>query len=97
MPGDQFAWVYIDVDKEGRPLRCALGQNNIYDPEARFRLCKAYSDSWRASPAAPSDPPTRTIKRYMVMIGYKHEIANQKARKQYFRDHPEERPECYPE
>src|SRR5947209_6831386 len=62
MKGDHYAWVYIDVDKAGRALRCSIGQNDIDDPETRFRACLAYRDDWRAPPAGPADPAIRTIK-----------------------------------
>jgi hypothetical protein len=30
------------------------------------------------------------------MIGNNHQLADQKARKAWFKQHPEARPECYP-
>ena len=95
--GDHYAWVIVDVDKAGRALRCGIGDNDISDPETRFRMCLAYKDDWRTSPASPGDPDVRTIKRRATMIGYEHEMTDQKARKAWFKAHPEERPECYPE
>jgi hypothetical protein len=97
VPGDQEAWVYIDVDKTGRPLRCQMGPNNIPDPETRFRVCQAFTGDWRAPPATATDPGVRTIKRHFTMIGYNHQMADQKVRKLWFKAHPEERPACYPE
>jgi hypothetical protein len=95
--GDHYAWVIVDIDKTGRAIRCGIGENNIPDPETRFRLCNAYSEDWRGPPASASDPAIRTIKRHFTMIGYEHQMADQKARKAWFRAHPEERSECYPE
>jgi hypothetical protein len=97
MRGDQYAWVLIDVDRTGRPVRCGIGDNNIPDPETRFRVCKAFTDDWTAPAADAGDPNTRTIKRKMIMASYDHQMANQKARKLWFKQHPEERSECYPE
>ena len=97
MKGDQFAWIFIDVDKTGRPIRCAVGDNNIPDPETRFRVCQAFSGDWRAPPAPAGQVNVRTIKRHFTMIGYEHQMADQKARKLWFKQHPDERPECYPE
>ncbi|MGN6059073.1 MAG: hypothetical protein ACTHOI_10890 [Sphingomicrobium sp.] len=96
MKGDQQAVVYIDVDRTGHPLKCAMGQNDIPDPETRFRVCQSFMDDWRASPAAAQDPAIRTIRRNFTMIGNDHQLADEKARKQWFKDHPEARPECYP-
>src|SRR6059058_2213160 len=76
--GDHYAWVYIDVDKTGRALRCGIGANDIDDPDTRFRSCLAFRDDWRAAPAGPNDPAVRTIKRRFTLIGYEHEMADQK-------------------
>ena len=97
MPGDNYAWIYVDVDKTGRTLRCRVGETDIADPETKFRLCLAFNEDWRGAPAASGDPEVRTIKRHFTMLGYNHQMADQKARKQYFKDHPDDRPECYPD
>ncbi|HEY7006758.1 MAG TPA: hypothetical protein VH392_09800 [Sphingomicrobium sp.] len=97
MRGDQYAWIYIDVDRTGRPLQCRIGENNIRDQYTRFQLCNAYTEDWRAPAAEPGDPDRRTLKRQTVMIGSDHELADKKARRAWFKAHPEERPECYPE
>jgi hypothetical protein len=89
--------VIVDVDRTGRALRCGIGSNDISDPETRFRLCLAYKDDWHTTPAAPGDPDIRIITRRTTMIGYEHEMADQKARKAWFKAHPEERQECYPD
>ena len=96
MKGDEKAIVYIDVDKTGRPLKCAMGQNDISDPETRFRVCQSFMDDWHASAAAAGDPAIRTIRRDFTMISNDHQLADQKARKAWFKQHPEARPECYP-
>jgi hypothetical protein len=97
MKGDHYAWVIVDVDRTGRPLRCGIGDNNIPDPDTRFLLCNAYKGDWRAPPAGAGDPEVRTIRRRTTMVGYEHQMADKKARKLWFRQHPDERPECYPE
>jgi hypothetical protein len=97
MRGDRSAIIYIDVDRTGRPLRCRVGKNNIPDPETRWRACKAYSDDWRAPPAKAGEPAERTIQRNFTLIGYEHQMADQKARKLWFQQHPEQREECYAE
>jgi hypothetical protein len=97
LPGDKYASVFIDVDRTGKPLSCRLGNTNIFDDYTRFQLCSAYSEDWRGPPAAAGDPDRRTIRRDTVMIGSDHELANQKARRAWFKAHPEERPSCYPE
>jgi hypothetical protein len=97
MQGDRYAIIYIDVDRSGRPLRCRIGKNNIPDPETRWRACKAYSDDWRGPPAADGEPTERTIERNFTLIGYNHQMADEKARKLWFKQHPEQRAECYPD
>ena len=97
MKGDRYAWVIVDVDRTGRPIRCAIGENTIPDPDTRFLLCNAYKGDWRAPPAAPGDPAVRTLRRRTTMIGYEHQMADRRARKAWFKAHPEERAECYPE
>ncbi|MGE5562848.1 MAG: hypothetical protein ACM3ZV_05995 [Bacillota bacterium] len=97
MKGDKYASVFIDVDRTGRPLGCKVGNTNITDSYTLFLLCDAYKDSWRAPAAAAGDPDRRTIRRDTTLLGGDHELANQKARKAWFKAHPEERPSCYPE
>jgi hypothetical protein len=96
MRGDQQAVVYIDVDKTGQPIRCGMGKNNIPDPETRFRVCQSFISDWHAPAAGPADPPVRTIRRDFTMLGSDHQLADEKAREQWFKQHPDARPECYP-
>ena len=97
MHGDRFAWLILDVGRDGVPIRCRVGDNNYVENETRFWLCKNYSDRWRAPRATASDPERRTFTRYSLIAGYDHDIADKKARPLWFKDHPGERPECYPE
>ena len=97
MEGDHYAWLILDVDRGGYPYRCRVGENNYVDPEQRFFLCKNYSERWRGPPAAASEPESRRLMRYSLVAGYDHLIADKKARRLWFRDHPEQLPECYPE
>ena len=97
LAGDKFAWVFIDVDRTGRPLACRVGDTNISDSDTLFQLCAAYKEDWRAAAAVAGDPDRRTIKRETVMIGPAHDKANQDARRAWFKAHPDERASCYPE
>lgn len=94
---DRFAWVILDVDRRGYPYRCGVGKNNYPDPESRVWLCKQYEDRWRGPVAAPTDPNRRILMRYSLIPGPKHASADYKARAAWFQEHPNERPECYPE
>jgi hypothetical protein len=108
MKGDQFADIYLDVDKSGRPINCRMGQNNI-PGDTKFFVCKAFLEQW--STRAPSEDPTigpppanlpanspvkGTIYRKYLAYGEQHAKAEKAARKQFFQQHPEERSECYP-
>ena len=94
---DRFAWVILDVDRRGFPIRCRVGNNNYADNEERFWLCKQYSDRWRGPPAAASDPDRRRLERFTLIPGPRHQSAEVKARRAWFEHNPHQRPECYPE
>jgi len=96
MRGDKYAWIYIDVDRDGWPLQCKIGDNNVTE-YMRFQLCNAYTKNWRAPAASQGDPDHRTLKRYTLVISSAHQLANENARRAWFKQHPDERPACYPE
>jgi hypothetical protein len=108
MYGDQYADIYLDIDKSGKPINCRMGKNNIPGDD-KFWVCKAFVDGFTAaSPTTdptigpppsnlpPNSPIKGTIYRKYIAYGEKHEKAEAVARKQFFQQHPEERPECYP-
>ena len=97
MRGDQYAEVYIDIDERGRPLKCYIGKTNI-PRDDRFWTCKAYLDDWRTDPVMKDGKAVRgTVRRDVILTGDEHNKANREGRKRFFREHPDERPECYPE
>jgi hypothetical protein len=96
-PGDRWAWMYIDIDKTGRPLQCKMGENNIPEDD-RFGVCNAFLQDWHGEPEIKDGVPVRsTVKRFVMMRGSQHQKAADAARKKFFREHPDERPSCYPE
>lgn len=98
MPGDQWAWVYLELDKDARPKRCLMGKNNIHDSDRRFLVCRAMKEDWRpASADAGRAVASTTVKRFFIIRGPNHEKLMRAARKRYFAENPHERPECYPE
>lgn len=97
MRGDRFAWVILDVDRRGFPVRCRVRNNNYADNEERFWLCKQYNDRWRGPPAAASDPDRRTLERFSLIAGGRHQSLDSRARRAWFERNPHQRPECYPE
>lgn len=98
LPGDEWAWVYLELDKNARAKRCLMGENNIRDPDLRFFVCRAMKEDWH--PASDEEAKTlasTTVKRFFVIPGYDHDKKLREARKRFFAEHPDERPECYPE
>ena len=94
---DLYAWMILDVDRRGYPVRCGVAKNNYPDPESRVWLCKQYLERWRGPPATAAEPKRRTLMRFALIPGPKHDLADKRARPIWFRQHPQQRPECYPE
>jgi hypothetical protein len=99
MPGDQYAWVYLLIDKKGRATDCRIGETNIRGSDARGILCMSFVKNWYTKPILndAGEPVEGWFKRYFLEIGVKHQSRDLEARKLYFQQHPEVRPECYPE
>jgi hypothetical protein len=94
-PDDRWAWVYLEIDTRGRPLACRIGENNM-SPALRSKACRSFVHNWTAVPVMRDGKAVRTIiKRRFVVMSDKHFEANSEARKRFFLEHPEERPECY--
>lgn len=97
MAGDQWAWLYIDVDATGKPKNCKVGEHK-YEPEMGFWMCRAMIASGDFEPVMKDGVAVEgTVKRYMTVAGRARKRADEAARKQWFKDHPEERPTCYPD
>jgi hypothetical protein len=71
-----------------------MGKNNIPGDD-KFFVCKAFMEQWSTAPSPVATTGT-TVERHYLAIGDKHQKAEENARKAWFRAHPEERPECYP-
>ena len=97
MPGDQWAWLYVDVDATGKPKNCKVGEHK-YEPEMGFWMCRAVMASGQFEPVTKDGVAVEgTVKRYMTIAGRARKRADEAARKQWFKDHPGERPGCYPD
>lgn len=108
MSGDQYAEIYLDIDKAGKPLNCRMGPNNI-PGDNKFFVCKAFLEQWQTHPQ-PNDPAVgppppnipkgspikATVHRKLLAYGDKHRKAERDARALFFQQHPEERSDCYP-
>ena len=98
MPGDEWAWVFLELDKKARAKRCLIGKNNIDDSDRRFFVCRAMQEDWRpASDEAGQAVASTTVKRFFIIRGPDHEKLMRAARKRYLAEHSDERPDCYPE
>jgi hypothetical protein len=96
LPGDQYGWVYLTMGKNRRPVQCGIGQTNISDTDLRFFVCRAMLAQWEPGPK--EDPaPGSVVKRLFILPGLHHDKVFKEARKRFFEEHPDQRPECYPE
>ena len=96
MPGDEWAYLYIDLDAKGRPTNCRVGKHE-YQPETGFWMCRAVMAQANFEPIMKDGAAVAgTVTRYMMLAGRQRQREDEAARKQFFRDHPDERPGCYP-
>jgi hypothetical protein len=97
MDGDQYADIFIDIDRKGKPIQCRMGKNNISGDD-KFFVCKAFTEQWStAAPTQVGPNGLATVERHYLTYGDKHEKAEREAKKAYFRQHPDQQPKCYPE
>lgn len=96
MPGDQWAYLLVDLDAKGRPKDCRVGKHK-YKPEMGFWFCRAVLAQGGFEPIMKDGVAVEgTVTRFISMPGRQRQRAEEAARKQWFKDHPEERPSCYP-
>ena len=98
MPGDKWAWVFLELDEKARPKGCMLGENNVRNSDLGFYMCRAMERDWEAAtPEHAKALASTTVKRFFIMRGPNHAKQMREARKRFFAQNPNERPECYPE
>lgn len=96
MSGDLWAWVYLDLDKGGHPLRCYIGESNISGDQTKSNLCTGLVSGWKATPLMKDGVRVAgTTRRKVVMIGDAHRKMLADARKAWFVQHPDDNPACY--
>ena len=96
LPDDEWAYLYIDLDAKGRPTNCRVGKHK-YKPETGFFMCRAMMAQGQFEPVLRDGVPVAgTVTRFFTMAGRTRQKADKLARKQYFAQHPHERPGCYP-
>jgi|SRR4051794_26249064 len=94
--GDLWAWVYLDLDKRGQPLRCYIGQTNLSAPETRSNVCRSFVATWQATPLMNDGKAVAgTTRRFFIIMGRRHEKLFDEARTRWFAEHPEESADCY--
>jgi hypothetical protein len=96
LPGDTYAEVFADFDKDGQPAGCRIGKNNLSHGDS-FNVCLAFAGMTMKPTSETGIPLPTTIKRMYMEVGGKHRRAMRDARKKYFQEHPYERSECYPQ
>ena len=95
--GDQWAEVSLDLNAQGKATACRVLKSNM-SREDNFWVCGAmqvqgqYDPVMKDGVAVPGTLQTKT-----VMLGMRHREANAAARKRWFKEHPQERWDCYPE
>jgi hypothetical protein len=95
--GDQHAELSIDVDEAGKVTGCRVIKSNR-SREDNFWTCASMRVQGREPPEMRNGvavKATRTIQ--MTTIGMRHRQANSAARKKWFKEHRQERWDCYPE
>ena len=45
-PGDQWAWVYLLIDKHGRAKDCRIGDGNVRNKDTRGMICLSFHKNW---------------------------------------------------
>jgi hypothetical protein len=95
MPGDEWGYVHLFIDKHGRAVGCGLSETNIRSKDRRGILCMSFEKNWYTKPIIENDTPVeKWVKRPFVIFGGRHEKADDLARKRYLQEHPAEA-ECY--
>lgn len=95
--GDKYADLSIDIDETGKVTDCRVIKSNM-SREDNFWTCGAIRAQGKEKPQIKDGVPvrvTRTVQ--MIQLGMRHQQANTAARKRWFKEHPEERWDCYPE
>jgi hypothetical protein len=94
--GDLWAWIYLDLDKSGEPIRCYMGENNMPAPETRSKVCRSFVANWKAAPLMKDGKAVAgTTRRYFTIMGRRHGKLFEEARKRWLAAHPTESPACY--
>jgi hypothetical protein len=95
--GDQWADVELDLDPKGKATACRVLKSNL-SREDNFWACGALQVQGRYDPVMKDGVAVPgTINTKFLMEGMRRRAANAAARKRWFKEHPEERWDCYPE
>ena len=97
MTGDKWADMELDLDVKGKVQACRVVNSNM-SREDGFFACAAMQVQGQEEPVMKDGQAVPgTIKTKMMMHGMRHQDADKAARKRWFREHPTERWDCYPE
>jgi hypothetical protein len=91
MPGDEWGYVHLFIDKRGRAIGCGLSETNIRSRDRRGILCMSFEKNWYTRAIIENGKPVeKWVKRPFLIFGDKHEKADSEARKRYLQEHPSE-------
>lgn len=95
--GDQWADVELDLDAKGKATACRVLKSNL-SREDNFWACGALQVQGQYDPVMKDGVAVPgTIKTQFLMERMRRRSANAAARKRWFKEHPGERWDCYPE
>ena len=95
--GDMWAWVYLELDKNGYAQRCWIGETDISGDETKSNVCRSFVSGWKATPLMKDGMRVAGMtRRKFVIIGDRHQKMLEEARAAWFAQHPDDNPACYP-
>ena len=87
----------LDLDATGKATACRIIKSNM-SREDNFWTCGAMQAQGQYNPVMKDGVAAAgTIQTKMTLVGMRHRDADMAARKKWFREHPQERWDCYPE
>jgi hypothetical protein len=67
-PGDKWAELRIEINKEGYPTSCGILQTNIVHRETRAMVCSAFIGEWHTAPIMKDGVAVRGVVTRIFVI-----------------------------
>ena len=94
---DTWGRFRIHLDAKGRPTDCRLLEGNARG-DTRFFMCRALIAQGAFEPQMENGVAVAgSVERTLVLAGRTTRREEARARKEFFKNNPHERPRCYPE